>query len=147
MAATYFEQALQNFIVGLAAVQATWPSIPVRVMKLAQDDALPAIIVGPHEEMHENDLSGRGGAVEWKGLIRVTSKVFADVRLITEAIRNNGTSPGTGLAGYSGTMDGWSVQRVSVEKSTFDFIWYEDATDEGDFVMDTEIEVAFAEAV
>ncbi len=146
MSAAYFEQALQNFIYNLAAVQALFPLLKVRVMKLKQDDPLPAIIIGPDKESHENDLIYHGGGVIWSGKIRVVSKVFADTRLLLEAIRNNGsTNPGTGLAGFSGLMDGWQVQGARFEESEFDFIFYEDGTDEGDFIIDTTCVVEFAE--
>lgn len=74
-------------------------------------DTYPAICFEVDSEDRENTLTGRGGID--------TGMVFADVnvicradtraasRTLAEAVRVNGTTPGTGLAGYTGTFDAW----------------------------------------
>ncbi len=67
------------------------------------------IIVEVDNDRSLNDITGKGGMrIGNVNLIcRSASRVGADA--LAEAVRNNGTTPGTGLAGYTG--------------STFDSVW------------------------
>jgi hypothetical protein len=155
--AAYLEDALATLIGGLTAVQAMRPNIPIRPFKLAVSDNLncgPAVIIAPQGEEHENDLSGRGGAVTWTGFIRCVGEKWHDCRALAEAIRSNNTDPGTGLAGFAGTVsvplpDGSSatfeLEIVTYDKKEFSFIFQTDASDEGDYVIDATLTCNYQE--
>lgn len=64
----------------------------------------PYIVIEVDDEDHMNDLTGKGGRrmatvnLLCRGLTRAAS------RTLSEAVRVNGTNPGTGLAGYGGMV-------------------------------------------
>ena len=69
-----------------------------------ESDDPPYIVIEIDNEDHLNDLMGKGGRTQvginlvCRGLTRKRSRV------LSEAVRINGTDPGTGLAGYGGTV-------------------------------------------
>jgi len=67
---------------------------------------VPAIVFEIDTENRENDISGRGGLVFADVNIICRADTRAASRELAEAVRMNGsTSPGSGLAGYSGAFD------------------------------------------
>ncbi len=73
---------------------------------LKQDVGIPengTIAVELDSTEHKNDLLGQGGLEYHDVNILVRSTTVAGARILAEAIRVNGTDPGTGLAGYSDT--------------------------------------------
>lgn len=157
MATVFCEEALATLIRSLSAVQAISTSIPVRTCKLAQTDDLTtlpsAVIVAPMDEEHENDLTGRGGGVTWTGMIQVCAQKFRDARLLMEAIRTNGTNPGTGLAGYAGsvsvTVGGstgtFAFQMISLDKLQFSVVYREDGSDEAVYLIEAGVSAVYQE--
>ncbi len=74
--------------------------------ELAQDVSVPAngtIVVELDSTNPSNDLGGLGGLDYHDVNILVRAPTPAAATALAEAIRRNGTDPGTGLAGYSGT--------------------------------------------
>ena len=71
-----------------------------------RSDTLPAIMFEIDSENRENDLGGRGGLVFADVSINCRADTRVASRALSEAVRTNGdTSPGSGLAGYSGEFD------------------------------------------
>jgi len=66
-------------------------------------ETIPAIVFEFDSEDQETDLAGKGGKTV--GVVNLICR--ADTRKasrdLSEAVRLNGTDPGTGLAGYAGT--------------------------------------------
>ncbi len=98
----------------------------IRPDRLHEDDTFPAIIVEVDRETPQNDISGVGGLrISSVNLIcRATTR--AGSRALAEAVRVNGTNPGTGLAGYtSATLD------AVLESMTTGFVPKDDGSDQG----------------
>lgn len=73
---------------------------------LSQKRTIPAkgvIVVELDTTEHMNDLLGQGGLEYHDVNILVRAPEIAEANALAEAIRVNGTDPGTGLAGYSDT--------------------------------------------
>lgn len=60
-----------------------------------------AILIEVDRQMHLNDLQGRGGLVVGEITITCRAATRAESDALAEAVRSNGTNPGTGLAGYA----------------------------------------------
>ncbi len=73
------------------------------------------------------------------------AEVFDDAWDLAEIIRTNGTSPGTGMAGFAGTVAGFWIQRISVDSTHNGFIAYEDGSDEGYYYVRHELTVDYSE--
>ncbi len=98
----------------------------IRPDRLHEDDTLPAVIVEVDSEVPQNDISGVGGLrISSVNLIcRATTR--AGSRALAEAVRTNGTNPGTGLAGYAGA----SLDAV-LETMTTAYVPKDDGSDQG----------------
>ena len=98
------ESDLRGALVGMSAVTAL---VGARIWdEWFRSETLPAIVFEFDSENRENTLDGRGGRVyaDVNVICRAATRVAS--RALSEAVRTNGTtSPGTGLAGYSGTFD------------------------------------------
>ena len=66
---------------------------------------VPAVMFEIDHENRDNDLEGRGGLVVAEANVICRANTKAEARRLAEAVRANGTDPGTGLAGYTGTFD------------------------------------------
>ena len=86
----------------------------------------PAIMIDVTNEDKQNDLSGVGGASFAAVAISCVAPTRVDARALAEAVRTNGTNPGTGMAGYSGTYFHSTVESIATT-----FIPIEDGSDEG----------------
>ena len=107
MAASVVE-SLRVALLAMAAVDSLIESDGSRIRpRLPQDLAIPAggvvIIELDGNDGRTNDLQGRGGLPYHDVNILVRAPQGEDARALAEAIRVNGTDPGTGLAGYSDT--------------------------------------------
>ena len=83
-------------------------------------DTYPAVVFEIDNERRENDIEGRGGLVYADINIICRAETRLASRQLAEAVRVNGdTSPGTGLAGYSGNFDSWleDMQAAVVPKN------------------------------
>jgi hypothetical protein len=149
--AASLEHVLHDLIAGLAAFAALAPVPVIRPYKLAETDFVKstgarAVIIESPEEDHEVSLDGLGGGVSAQATVEAVSEVFEDAWLIAETMRLNGTSPGTGLAGYSGTVAGLTIQRITVDRTMKGFAPYEDGSDEGFYYVRFQLTVDYSEA-
>lgn len=99
----------------LAAALLTMTAVTVKVgtgndarieSRLDQDVTIPAkgtIVIELDATNPQNDLQGRGGLDYHDVNILVRAPTAAAATVLANAIRVNGTDPGTGLAGYSAT--------------------------------------------
>jgi hypothetical protein len=144
------EQILTQVIAGLSAFRQLSPAPTVRPYKIPQSEfkagtgALAVIVESP-EETHQNDLDGRGGGVSAAASVEAVAEVFDDAWNLAEIIRTNGTNPGTGLAGFTGTVAGSWIQRISVDVTHKGFVAYEDGSDEGYYFVRHDLTVDFSE--
>ena len=69
-----------------------------------EQDTPPYIVIEIDNEEHLNDLTGKGGRVMADVNVLCRASTRTSSRLLSEAVRLNGTDPGTGLAGYEGTV-------------------------------------------
>lgn len=100
------EETLVALLKGLSAVTAIvgeGNAARIRPDRLDQGETLPAILMEVDEEP-QNDLDGIGGLVYSDVTLTCRATTKAAARALAEAIRLNGTNPGTGLAGYHGTV-------------------------------------------
>jgi len=98
------ETELRKALLGMTAVTAI---VGERVWdEWFRSSAVPAIVFEIDSENRENDISGRGGLVFADVNVICRADTRAASRALAEAVRTNGsTSPGSGLAGYSGAFD------------------------------------------
>lgn len=128
----YIEKDLRTFLLTLDAVTAL-VGARIRPMRIEQDDDLPAIVITDVTEEPDNDLNGNGGLVLATVNVMAIAETLEGARDLAEAIRLNGTDPGTGLAGYSGPagdldVKAWLKTRQSsiilADDSGQDSDWY-----------------------
>jgi len=100
------EETLTTFLKSLSTVTAIigeGNAARIRPDRLDQSETLPAILLEVDEEP-QNDLSGVGGLVYADATLTCRAATKTAARALAEAVRLNGTDPGTGLAGYHGTV-------------------------------------------
>ena len=129
------EADLRTYLLTLGTVTAlvgTSDSARIRPDRLQQsDDPLePAIIVEVDDEDHKNDLDGKGGLVYSAITLRCRARTKAVARSLAEAVRVNGTDPGTGLAARTGAMNGTTYGAVLEDEQT-SFAAQAEGSDEG----------------
>jgi hypothetical protein len=88
-------------------------SARIRSDALYPTDTLPAIVIEVDGYEHSNDLTGFGGLVFAKVVLTCRASTRDGAWTLAEAVRRNGTSPGTGLAGYSGAFDALLESQVA----------------------------------
>lgn len=140
------EADLRTFLKTLGTVTAIVGSSDdarIRPSRLEESDTLPAIIIEVDGENPRNSLDGRGGLVYADMNIQCRAFEEDDARALAEAIRVNGTDPGTGLAGTTQA----SFQAVLESTSAAMFIPEEAASQKGYFNIDCLYTVSFAEVV
>jgi serine/threonine protein kinase HipA of HipAB toxin-antitoxin module len=119
----------------------------IRPDELHQSDALPAIVLSVPSEEHHNDLEATGGLVAATVLITAIAETKLAARAIAEAVRTNGTNPGTGLAGYSGAAGSGSIQGAFLLKTSQHFEPEQDGSADSRWEITGEYEVWYAETV
>ena len=103
------EEELRTALVGMTAVTEI---VGARVWdEWFRADTLPAVVFEFDNEDQENTLAGTGGLIFANVNIICRAETRRESRLLSEAVRANNTTPGTGLAGYSGTFDAWLEDR------------------------------------
>lgn len=135
MAAVSIEQDLRTLLLTFSAVTAytgTGASARIRPDKLHQSDDETAahVIIEVDSENPLNTLDGLGGRVYARVTLRSRSRVKSTARALAEAIRTNGTDPGTGLAGYNGTVNSHTLDAVLDGMQT-SFTQDDDGSDNG----------------
>jgi hypothetical protein len=113
------EEALRAFLVTLDAVTAltavgTTGDYRIRPDRLEEDDdeRQEHVIIEVDQERPQNDLSGKGGLVYADVTLRCRGPTKKRARALAEAVRVNGTDPGTGLAGYEGAAGELAIGAV-----------------------------------
>lgn len=84
----------------------------IRFGYLEEDDdtADPHIVLDIDSDTPANDLTGKGGLRFAVLTVTCRARTMALSKALAEAVRVNGTNPGTGLAGYGGSgtsFDAW----------------------------------------
>jgi len=100
------ESDLRSVLAGLSAVTAlvgSGDAARIRWDEIDEDDDLPAICCQIDSDDQANDLGGRAGFAAASVTILCRAETRVGSRALAEAVRLNGTDPGTGLAGYAGT--------------------------------------------
>lgn len=101
-------ESIRAALLAMSAVDTLIESDATRIRpRLPQNLTIPAggviAIELDSTDQRTNDLQGRGGLPYFNFNILVRAPEGEDARALAEAIRVNGTDPGTGLAGYSDT--------------------------------------------
>jgi hypothetical protein len=126
----------------VTAIVGTGNSARIRTDRLHEGDELPAVLVEVDTEEKVNDLSGKGGASFCGVTVTCLALMRETARALAEAVRVNGTNPGTGLAGYSG-----SAFHCTLESITTGFVPLEDGSDEGWYQCVMQCEVFATETI
>ncbi len=109
------EQAVRAMLLSFDAVtdlvgQTIRPDI------LDRADNPPAILIQVEDEIIAEDIEGRGGLVTATVTIEVLHYTRLGSRQLEQAIRTNGTDPGTGLQGYVGLVGQFDVRGSSLAR-------------------------------
>lgn len=118
----------------------------IRPDRLHEGETLPAVIMQVDNERPLNTLDGKGGRVYADVTLICRAQEKEDARTLAEAIRVNGTDPGTGLAGYNGaagdsTIDAW------LEDQNTSFTPAADGSDQGFYDVFCNYVITYAETV
>jgi hypothetical protein len=129
------EADIRTLLLTLSAVTdlvGTGDAARIRPDKLdqADDDSLQAIIVEVDSEEPALGLDGKGGRVYADVTLRCRARQKSQARAVADAVRTNGTDPGTGLAGYNGTVNGHTLD-AWLEDTQTSFTPADDGSDEG----------------
>lgn len=138
------EATLRTFLKTLGTVTAIVGSggdARIRPARYRESDTLPAIIIEVDSENPRNSLDGLGGLVYADVNIQCRAFEQEDARALAEAVRVNGTDPGTGMAG----TDQSGFQAVLESTSAAMFIPEDAASAKGYFNVDCLYTVSFAE--
>lgn len=138
------EEAIRAHLLTLTAVTAITSTI--RPGELQQSDALPAITIGVKSKKSFTDLSGKGGLVSAILMVSSISSRESGATGLAEAIRVNGTDPGTGLAGFRGTAGSLQIHATLTEDAV-NYYAYEDGKDAGFFACEAIYDVMYSETV
>jgi len=103
------EAELRAALTGFSAVTAI---VGARVWdEWFKNDTVPAVVFEIDNEDQENTLVGTGGLIFADVNVICRANTRKAARALAEAVRINGTTPGTGLAGYTGRFDAWLEDR------------------------------------
>lgn len=128
---THFKKSLIQLLNTFDAVTAATTCI--RTDHVDQSDELPYVIIEVPDAEVFGDLSGEGGLVSAEVVIRCRSASVIEADAIGEAVRTNGTDPGTGLAGYDGPAGSGSVQGSQHTGFGTDYVPDDDGEPTGEF--------------
>lgn len=130
------EKATRAVLVGLPAVTAIVGQ-KIRPHKLGQKDRLPAILIEvPTDETAE--CLGNSDPQSGQAVINVVccAHTKAEAHAIAEAVRTNGTDPGTGLSGYSGAAGDLTFDSAALVRTECDLETDDGDGDEGDWYLE-----------
>jgi hypothetical protein len=117
-----------------------------REMKAQAIYLRPTIVIDMLEETPQNTLDGGDGMVVASVSIRCIAQTKKVARQLAEAVRVNGTDPGTGLAGFNGLTDiDDEKEEVSAIhlRNMFDAMQWEDGGDEWVFEVAAIYEITY----
>jgi len=89
----------------------------ISVDDIEQDDELPAVVVIVADETPQDgelDLDGQNDLWQADVDIEVYARSRTEARAVEAAIRDNGTDPGTGLNGFSGSVSEGSFKAAHI---------------------------------
>lgn len=147
------EACLRAQLLTLSAVTAlvgSGASARIRPYRLWQKDDISAgaaLIVRVNRDEPQNDLTHRGGVVISDVSIIACAETIEQARALAEAVRANGTDPGTGMAGSEFVAAGVTVESCCLTFSEPDFVPYGDDSDEGFFVVEAHYSVIYGEVM
>ncbi|KKK62026.1 hypothetical protein LCGC14_3008430 [marine sediment metagenome] len=144
------EVDLRTLLLTLSTVTAlvgTGDDARIRPDKLDQDDddSQPAIIVEVDDERPQNDLTGTSLRRYADVTLRCQARTKAQARAVAVAVKLNGTDPGTGLAGYGGTVSS-TVYSIYLEDDQTSMSPVEEGSDEAYYYVFSNYVVTWAEA-
>lgn len=118
----------------------------IRPYKLdpSDDETEEHIVIEVDSEVRENDLDGLGGLPLCDVNVSCRAKTRTLANALAEAVRTNGTNPGTGLAGYGGSgteFHSW------LESEVPSLIRYDDNSDRKWHTIEMHFKVQYSETV
>lgn len=140
------EEAIRAKLLTMSAVTAITSTI--RPDELSQKDVAPgqaAIIISVEDEEFDNDLSGTTNLVAARVIVSTVSGKRSMARSLAEAVRANGTNPGTGLAGCTVTTGSLLFQAM-LEKRSAGFVANDDGSESGYYSVDSVYYCTFTQA-
>lgn len=116
----------------------------IRPYKLAESDDKTEehIVIDVDSEVRENDLDGLGGLPLCDVTVSCRAMTRSAANALAEAVRTNGTNPGTGLAGYGGSgteFDSW------LEDETPSVLRWDDGSDRKWHTVEMSFKVQYTE--
>lgn len=141
------EATLTTYLKTLGAVTAivgTGNDARIRPDRLEESDSRPAIAIEIDDEDPQNSLDGLGGLVYADVSIFSSARTKTAARALAEAIRLNGTDPGTGLAGVCTTVGGVQFDAV-LESTQVDYKSLNDGSGQGNWTVNSLYVVSFTE--
>lgn len=118
----------------VTALTGTGASARIRAYALDDQDDITeeAIIIEVDNATHANDLAGDGGMVIATVTLSCRAMTLTQARALADAVRTNGTNPGTGLAGYSDTSP--CIEAV-LDSESAGFTPFDDGSQRGWFTV------------
>ncbi len=125
--------ALLTFTPVTDLVGGTGNDARIETDRIDENDDLPAIIIEVDDERYQNDLSGTSGRIYVDVNVVCRADDRTGSRALADAVRLNGTDPGTGLHGYKDTvlstvLDAWLediVNSATPRADASDRYWYD----------------------
>lgn len=109
------EEAVRAMLLSFPAVTALVEQ-RVRPDVFDRSDRPPALLVQVDDELIADDIEGRGGLVTATVVIEALDYTRLGSRLLEQAIRTNGTNPGTGLQGYRGQVGQFHIRGCTLAR-------------------------------
>ena len=131
----------------VTALVGTGDSARIRPDKLAQEDdnRLQAIMIEVDNETPQNTLDGTSLRRYADVTLVCQARTKAKARALALAVKLNGTDPGTGLAGYTGTVNS-TLYSIFLEDEPTSFTPVEEGSDEAYYYVHSNYNVTWAEA-
>lgn len=141
------ETAVRAYLLTLSAVTAITTTI--RPHELNQDDVpvnstASAILIVVLKENFANTIDGKCPLVSANVLVRAINRKLSSTRTLAEAIRVNGTDPGTGMAGANVTTGSLPFMAM-LEEREVDVVRDQDGSDTGMWSTDSLFYLTFNE--
>lgn len=141
------EEAVAAQLLTMSAVTAITSTIrpdDMLMSDLPRGDGAAAVLIGDLQEHFENDIDGTCSLVAARLTIAAVCRNKARARALSEAIRTNGTDPGTGLAGANVTTGDLPFMAMLEERSA-GMVWDQDGGDTGIHSVDSVYYLTFNE--
>lgn len=116
------EESVRTALLAMTAVadfngSGSGDEMVIRYGYLEEDDDTgdPHLVIDIDDDNPQNDLTGKGGLRFAILTVTCRATTMARSKALAEAVRVNGTNPGTGLAGYTGSgtsFDAWLESEV-----------------------------------